>query len=708
MKLIVRVVTLGVLLALYLSNVSASAAKQFQEAVAAPGSEGRRAATNAEAVSAFVWKPGDQMQQLAGDLGAEGNWLATFSKDRLTVTVTDLCVRNLRTTTANDVNVELWVSKQIPTITGNQTHLTAATAYVGTIQPGALRCVPNGILPATWPLPDTYWFSYAIFEGIGASKVLQAIMTVSNQFDAGGPTYAVGGTLYFEKPVSRYITNGGNTASLQLARIRNEDSYPTEPLRIGLRASVEVPRFGQTLPGWTFMAKEYGPLARYSSLSNVDTGSLATTPPPAGTYWITAFLWQLGADGTTWYYNCIYTFPDQYTFTGAAPAPIADFSFTPTSPQVGQVVTFTDVSSGGPTSWSWSFGDGGTSSSRNPTHSFASPGAFNVTLTASNTNGSNSKTKTVTVTAPPSAPVITYFTANPPAVSPGQQTTLTWTSTGGTSATIDQGIGAVATSGSKTITPTIGVPYKLTVAGPGGSTSATVTIAAVPSSYAGTWLLPSSARASGQNAFWTTDLVLMNSGSQAASVNIKFLGHDGRGATGPERIYAIPPRATLTFPDVLSLLYGKVSDWGPILIRSSVPTLVVHGQTWTASPTGGSYGQSVPALGPSELVGASPKGLAGLRQDAQFRTNIVLANVNEASAAVTLQVFLSDGTTATTQSYTVGPLGFLQLNLASNLGLTNLTGGSVLVSCSTPGCQIAAYASVIDAATADPRTILAR
>jgi len=100
--------------------------------------------------------------------------------------------------------------------------------------------------------------------------------------------------------------------------------------------------------------------------------------------------------------------------------------------------------------------------------------------------------------------------------------------------------------------------------------------------------------------------------------------------------------------------------------------------------------------------------LAGLRQDAQFRTNIVLANVKESDASVTLQVLLKDGTTATSQTFTVGPLGFLQLNLATNLGVTNFTDGSVLVSCSTPGCQVAAYASVVDAATADPRTILAR
>jgi hypothetical protein len=55
------------------------------------------------------------------------------------------------------------------------------------------------------------------------------------------------------------------------------------------------------------------------------------------------------------------------------------------------------------------------------------------------------------------------------------------------------------------------------------------------------------------------------------------------------------------------------------------------------------------------------------------------------------------------QTFTVGPLGSLQLDLATNMGITNFTGGSVLVSCSTPGCQVAAYASIIDAATAESK-----
>ncbi|MFN7989464.1 MAG: PKD domain-containing protein [Thermoanaerobaculia bacterium] len=642
---------------------------------------------------------------LAGDLMFSSFPNITWKLDLSTMSATNLCVSNLRSTHAYDVNVEVWVSKQIPTIGGNLAHATVATFYMGTVPAMTTRCADTGAVPMTPPLPDVYWATAALYEGTGTNRTLQQLYTLADQVDFGGPYYE--GSLYFDTPAAYYVTDGGARASLQVRRIVNSGYSASRQLRLRLWASPDIPRYGTTVSAYNLIEKAYSPLSGGYQYSNVDTGSLAVTPPPAGTYWITAALLELGTDGTTWYYTCFYTFPTRTTFTGAAPAPVADFSFSPDSPKVGETVTFYDLSSGSATSWFWNFGDGQTSTARNPTHVFSSAGVFNVTLTATNASGSTSKTRGVGVTAV-AAPSIAFFSANPPAVSSGQRTILSWSSTGGTSASISQGVGSVPTTGSVTVTPLVGSPYTLTVTGPGGTATASLTVSAVPSTYAGTWILPSSARVAGVNAFWTTDLTVMNSGSQPATLALKLLGHDGNGAGGPERTYTIPARVTLTWPDVLATVFGRETDWGPILIRSSSTTLAAQGPTWTASPTGGSYGQSVPALGASEAVGATPRSLAGVRQDDRFRTNVVLANMKETEAVVTLQVLLPDGTTATSYTTTVGPLGFVQLNLANNLGVTNLVGGSVLVSSSTPGAQVAAYASVIDAATADPRTILAR
>ena len=74
--------------------------------------------------------------------------------------------------------------------------------------------------------------------------------------------------------------------------------------------------------------------------------------------------------------------------------PIADFSGTPLSGAVPLTVVFTDASTVSPTSWLWSFGDGGTSTDQNPTHIYVTAGTYTVSLTATNAHGSNKMTKT--------------------------------------------------------------------------------------------------------------------------------------------------------------------------------------------------------------------------------------------------------------------------------------------------------------------------
>src|SRR5437667_1805764 len=77
-------------------------------------------------------------------------------------------------------------------------------------------------------------------------------------------------------------------------------------------------------------------------------------------------------------------------------APTADFSGSPTSGIVPLQVQFTDQSlTGGAaiTSWSWNFGDGGTSTTQNPSHTYLVPGTYNVSLTATNSVGPGSTTK---------------------------------------------------------------------------------------------------------------------------------------------------------------------------------------------------------------------------------------------------------------------------------------------------------------------------
>ncbi len=83
-------------------------------------------------------------------------------------------------------------------------------------------------------------------------------------------------------------------------------------------------------------------------------------------------------------------------------APVANFSGLPTTGNAPLNVNFTDLSTGTPTSWAWTFGDGGTSTAQNPSYIYNSVGIYTVTLTATNSTGSDIATKTnyITVTEP--------------------------------------------------------------------------------------------------------------------------------------------------------------------------------------------------------------------------------------------------------------------------------------------------------------------
>jgi PKD repeat protein len=89
----------------------------------------------------------------------------------------------------------------------------------------------------------------------------------------------------------------------------------------------------------------------------------------------------------------------------------ASFVANPTSGTVPLAVQFNDTSSNSPTSWYWVFGDGNTSIVRNATHTFTTPGTYQVNLTASNA-GDKSTSPLQTITVTQSGPTAS-FVANP-------------------------------------------------------------------------------------------------------------------------------------------------------------------------------------------------------------------------------------------------------------------------------------------------------
>ena len=86
----------------------------------------------------------------------------------------------------------------------------------------------------------------------------------------------------------------------------------------------------------------------------------------------------------------------------SATLPVANFEVNRSFGYPPLTVQFADNSSGVVDSWSWTFGDGGTSTLQNPSHVYQQRGNYTVTLTVTNAQGPDTETKTgfIRVTAP--------------------------------------------------------------------------------------------------------------------------------------------------------------------------------------------------------------------------------------------------------------------------------------------------------------------
>lgn len=76
------------------------------------------------------------------------------------------------------------------------------------------------------------------------------------------------------------------------------------------------------------------------------------------------------------------------------PPPQADFIGSRTVCNGGCTVSFSDLSTGEITSWSWDFGDGQTSTLQNPSYDYSHDGLYTVILTITGPGGIDVETKT--------------------------------------------------------------------------------------------------------------------------------------------------------------------------------------------------------------------------------------------------------------------------------------------------------------------------
>ncbi|MBT6005455.1 MAG: PKD domain-containing protein, partial [Prolixibacteraceae bacterium] len=161
-----------------------------------------------------------------------------------------------------------------------------------------------------------------------------------------------------------------------------------------------------TYYSWKLDRDNPGNAATNNSENNVDNVELVYIAAPiAGDYTIT-----VDHDGTlsggSQAFSIVY---DGITETNPVP-PVADFVANNTTIFEGEPISFTDLSTGNPTSWSWTF-SGGTPASasiQNPVVIYNTAGTYEVSLTATNSLGSDIETKAAYITVNIHPPVANF------------------------------------------------------------------------------------------------------------------------------------------------------------------------------------------------------------------------------------------------------------------------------------------------------------
>jgi PKD repeat protein len=266
--------------------------------------------------------------------------------------------------------------------------------------------------------------------------------------------------------------------------------------------------------------------------------------------------------------------------------------FTATNGTNGSVA-FSDSSTGTPLTYSWTFGDGNSSTAASPNHTYADNGTYYVCLTVTNTSGDSTKCDSVTITNASVTPIAQITPSGHDTICPGTSVvlkaqtatgyTFKWSNAG--NSTADSII--VATAGSYTVTVYNGID---------SAVSAPTTIVVVPMPDATVTLGGSStfcqgdsvtlAAASGLTYLWSTgattqNITVYSTGSYSVTVT-NPTGCTAASTSQPTTV-TIPSVDTITQSGyVLTSLTESSYQWyqGATLLTGATA------QTYTASQNG--------------------------------------------------------------------------------------------------------------------------
>lgn len=259
---------------------------------------------------------------------------------------------------------------------------------------------------------------------------------------------------------------------------------------------------------------------------------------------------------------------------------------------------------------------------------------------------------------------------------------------------------------------------------------------------ADTVYLPAVARLQGAGgSFFKTDVTIINTSTARAVVQVAYLegsGDNSSAVNTPITLATFAPGERRELIDVARSALNRETANGYLIFfacreggnctscdsnAGECLDISVQGRIYNDTP-GGTYGQSFPGIPwysyaalTSTSGGTDRLSINGVRNTANYRTNIGLVNASQFSSTVLrLRVFNSNGTQVGEMDQTLGPLGRIQLPVTQiAAGFTGDGYVTVEQVSATPTAGqtdavpgFFAYGSLLDNRTSDPTTLEAQ
>jgi len=280
-----------------------------------------------------------------------------------------------------------------------------------------------------------------------------------------------------------------------------------------------------------------------ASYAYYSSGTISANPATGGAWtWATINAMTVGLGLKTGVYGGSSRCSQLYmVVTYTSPPTISSFSASPTSIYPGDSSLLSWGSSGATSASISNIGSVTVSGS-----TYVSPSSSTTyTLTVYNSGGSASASVTVYI----AAPVIVSFSANPTSMVLGSGSLLSWNTTGATSASINQGIGAVSVDGTTTVNPASSTTYTLYATNVSGTVTAGVTVTLLAPTIDSLSATPGNIKFGSKSILsWTT--------TGAASITID----QGVGAVSADGTRTVQPDDTVKYTLTVSNNSGNATD----------------------------------------------------------------------------------------------------------------------------------------------------